>query len=135
VTSADPAAAAPAPDTVDEDADERAAAAIIARHNDAFRTAGGAHPVHRGRVVATRGVADRGVAFTSAVLAAVKAFTAFDAENDPCGHHDFGVVTVEGVAVWFKIDLYDAAYEYAAENPTDPNATRRVLTVLLPDEY
>lgn len=117
------------------DADPAAQARAVAFWNDAFRTVLGADPVARGRVVATRGVAALGRPFVDAALAAVAAFTAFDADNDPDGVHDFGVVRIHGVAVWFKIDCYDRACQYGADNPADPGATRRVLTLLLPNEY
>ena len=45
------------------------------------------------------------------------------------------MVAIHGVAVWFKIDAYDLDYAFASENPADPDCTRRVLTLLLPDEY
>jgi len=43
--------------------------------------------------------------------------------------------TVEGVAVWWKIDLYDADYDAGSELRDDLAVTRRVLTILLPEEY
>lgn len=126
---------APCPAPITANDDPAAHARAVAFWNDTFRIALGADPVARGRVVATRGVAALGRPFVDAALAAVAAFTAFDADNDPDGVHDFGVVRIHGVAVWFKIDCYDRAYQYGADNPADPGATRRVLTLLLPDEY
>ena len=45
------------------------------------------------------------------------------------------VVEAHGVAIFWKIDLYDTAYTYGAENPSDPEQTRRVLTLYLPSEH
>lgn len=115
--------------------DPAAHARAVAFWNDAFRTALGRHPTALGRVVATRGVAARGRAFIDAALAAVAAFDAFRPGDDPYGAHDFGVVAIHGVAVWFKIDAYDLDYAFGSENPAEPACTRRVLTLLLPGEY
>jgi hypothetical protein len=119
-------------------------AKIIAAQNDRFRRAAfgltpsatdANAPIPQGRVVMTRGVADRSPAFQTALTAAVAAYDAFTEDADPHGWHEMGVVTVEGETVWFKIDLYDEAYEYGASDPTDPRFTRRVLTMLFPSEY
>ena len=57
------------------------------------------------------------------------------AHNDPHGLRDFGIVTVDATKVYWKLDLYDTSYEWGAEDPADPARTRRVLTLLLPEEY
>ena len=65
----------------------------------------------------------------------VAAFDGFDADSDPQGWHEMGVIDFNGTKVWFKIDLYDVEYQYGSPEPSDPKQTRRVLTVLLPSEY
>jgi hypothetical protein len=60
--------------------------ALRIRHlNDAFRST-----LSRGRVFFTAGVSEKGVAFSTAALAAVRAFSDFTADNNPYGEHDFG---------------------------------------------
>lgn len=59
----------------------------------------------------------------------------FDKESDPFGWHDFGVFIVKGEKIWFKIDYYDLNYEGGVENPSDLACTRRVLTLMFPEEY
>mgnify|MGYP000209299977 FL=1 len=44
-------------------------------------------------------------------------------------------VEIMGEKVWWKIDLYDRAYEYGSSNPTSLADTRRVLTILFPSDY
>jgi hypothetical protein len=105
-------------------------ASPIAALNDAFRQAG---PVADWYV--TAGLNAYGDAFVARVIEAVRAFDAFEPGNDPYGEHDFGAVTVEGVTVWFKIDCYDTRYAWASPDPTRPDLTRRVLTLLLPEDY
>ena len=68
------------------------------------------------------------------VLANVRAFSAFDEDNDPHGEHDFGVIDVENVKCFWKIDYYDADGEMLSPDPADPAVTKRVLTVMLADE-
>ena len=46
-----------------------------------------------------------------------------------------GVIDLDGTTVWFKIDLYDTDYQFGSPEPSDPQQTRRVLTLLLPSEY
>jgi hypothetical protein len=107
----------------------------VARLNDAFRASISGADGPPGRVVVTRAVAASGEDFVARALEAVRTFAAFTADNDPNGEHDFGAISVDGVTLWFKIDVYDADYEYGADDPADPVASRRVLTVLLPDDY
>ena len=110
-------------------------AKIIAAQNDRFRQTFGADFSLPGRVVITRGVQARGAGFLQKLMAAVQAFDRFEASNDPYGQRDFGEVEIDGVRVWFKLDLFDRAFRYGSENPADPAVTRRVMTLLLPDEY
>jgi hypothetical protein len=117
------------------EADDASIARGIAALNDRFRTTLGRDPATPGKIVVTQGVAAQGDAFINAALTAAAAFDAFDAEGDPNGEREFGVLAVAGVTVWFKIDTYDLDYRYGSEDPADPARTRRVLTLLLPDEY
>ncbi len=121
------------------DVNNPAIAAIIAEQNDAFRTsvttsvkAPGVPP---GKLVMTAGIAAQSDEFRAALIGALVAFDSFDADSDPYGLHEMGVLEIEGERVWFKFDLYDENYEYGAEIPTDPTRMRRVLTLLLPSEY
>ena len=117
------------------EAEQRAVTERIAAQNDRFRTTLGTALDVPGQLVVTSGVMAKGAGFLAAAGAAVQAFATFTEDNDPHGEHDFGAVTVEGVAVWWKIDLYDAAYAYGSERRDDLTATGRVLTLLLPEDY
>jgi hypothetical protein len=111
----------------------------IAAQNDRFRTSMGTDPGVPGRIFVTPGVAALSADAKAQITPKVRAFSEFVFANDPFGFHDFGAfdVTHEGhtVRLFWKIDLYDLAYEYGSEAPTDPNRTRRVLTILLPSEW
>ncbi len=88
-----------------------------------------------GRVVMTRGIAALGEAMIMRIDQAVRAFDAFTSDNDPYGEHDFGTVDVDGYVVMFNIDYYDLDLQYASPDPTDPNVTCRVMTLMLAEEY
>ncbi|MGH1464191.1 MAG: DUF3768 domain-containing protein [Cognatishimia sp.] len=114
-------------------------AARIAALNDAFRrsilgnTSGADAPL--GQFVMTRGVAALGPDAQLELTRRVAAFDEFNADSDPQGWHEMGVIEFDGTTVWFKVDLYDTDYKYGSPEPSDPLQTRRVLTLLLPSEY
>lgn len=88
-----------------------------------------------GQVVMTAGVSELPLDVRAQVLLAVKAFSAFGKDNDPYGEHDFGSFEVAGEKFFWKIDYYDAQCRYGSEDPSDPDITTRVLTIMLADEY
>jgi hypothetical protein len=98
--------------------------------NDKLRTSG-----EGGEIVITRGIHALHPDTVLAVIAAVQSFNAFDAGNDPHGEHDFALVEVCEQRVMFKIDYYDRNLCGHSPDAGDPAVTRRVLTILLADEY
>ncbi|GJD30579.1 hypothetical protein PMNALOAF_1826 [Methylobacterium adhaesivum] len=88
-----------------------------------------------GPVMLTAGVAALPDNTRTAVLAAVRAFDHFDADDDPHGEHDFGAVTVGRQRCFWKIDCYDRSLTAASPDPADPTVTTRVLTITLAEEY
>jgi len=105
--------------------------AIVTRDlNDGFRKTfvGGA-------VVMTPGVSAMPSLDRAALLRAVRAFEAFNSDNDPHGEHDFGAIDMDGTRYFFKLDYYDLSMEAGSPDPADPAVTRRVLTIMRADEY
>jgi Protein of unknown function (DUF3768) len=102
----------------------------LAALNDAFRRTGAG-----GRTVFTAGVSALGVEYSHLALMRVRTFTAFTPDNDPYEEHDFGSFDFLGRKLFWKIDYYDKALKYGSEDPTDPNQTTRVLTLMLAEEY
>lgn len=87
----------------------------------------------------------------SAALALIAAFSKFDDNNDSYGEHDFGAIyrLVSGawtqdqpdddkaieVTVFWKIDYYDPSLTAGSDAPWDEQQTKRVLTIMLSNEY
>lgn len=83
----------------------------------------------------TQGVDALGTDEKTRLLTAVMTFTAFSADNDPWGEHDFGSIDQDGTRYFWKIDYYDPRGENGSEDPADPVKTLRVLTIMRADEY
>lgn len=62
-------------------------------------------------------------------------YTGFDADNDPHGERDFGIITLWGRDLIWKIDLFDKDLKYGSDDPANPEVTRRVLTVMLASDW
>ena len=109
--------------------------ARIAAQNDLFRNSLGSTSLLNGMVIATAGVVARGERFHAEAMQAVAGFSVFTEDNDPHGERDFGAFEIDGVRLFWKIDLYDPDLRYGSEDPANPKATHRVLTVMLASEY
>jgi hypothetical protein len=111
--------------------------------NDRLRKATGSGDpagITLGKKVMTSGIRDLGLMATVEIAERVIAFDSFTEDNDPHGEHDFGSLDYDGNRIFWKIDYYDRASfgsgrDYGSENPADPAATLRVLTVMLAGEY
>lgn len=54
---------------------------------------------------------------------------------NPHGERDFGRLEYRDAVLYRKIDYYDRNLEFGSSDPTNPDITTRVLTLLLTDEY
>ncbi|UWU20928.1 DUF3768 domain-containing protein [Rhizobium sp. CB3060] len=98
--------------------------------NDAFRRS----PRHGGLMV-TAGVSALSADQLVSLFRAVRDFDNFDAGNDPFNEHDFGAVDFDGATYFWKIDYYDLDRRYGSPDPSNPDVTSRVLTIMRADEY
>jgi Protein of unknown function (DUF3768) len=121
--------------------------ARIARLNDQARQAMGVACT----AVATVGFRSLLDADQSCVRELIETFDAFDEDNDPHGERDFGTIYQitdgrwttdrprlredERERVFWKLDYYDRQMEFASDDAANPAVTRRVLTIMLSDEY
>lgn len=98
--------------------------------NDTFRAT-----LADGQCVTTPGICELGGSFVVEAVAATRAFDNFTPDNDPDGEHDFGAFRIgEHHLVW-KIDYYDTTLRYGSRDPSNPEETKRVLTIMLADEW
>ena len=119
----------------------------IARLNDMARKAMGVACT----AVATVGFRSLSASDQSRVRELIETFDAFDEDNDPYGERDFGTIYQRGDGRWtterprlrdderervfWKFDYYDRDLRFGSEDAANPAVTRRVLTIMLADEY
>ena len=105
--------------------------------NDALRTV--RDPIgalmFNGSLVITRALADKGNACIDQAVEAMRMFSNFTPDNDPWSEHDFAAFEVDGVTCNFKIDYFASDLEHGSEAPWDAGVTRRVLTLMLAQDY
>ena len=110
--------------------DKDAAAKKIATLNDAFRTT-----FRGGRVVMTASVDELPDCVKATALQMVATFADFTDANDPHGEHDFGSFELVNRKFFWKIDYYDRDVRSGSDDPSDPEKTTRVMTIMLAEEY
>ena len=115
----------------------------VARLNDFARRAMGVACT----AVATAGFRSLSDDDQSQVCELIETFDAFTENNDPHGERDFGSIYQLSDGCWtaerprlrervfWKIDYYDRDLRFASEDAANPAVTRRVLTIMLSDEY
>jgi hypothetical protein len=104
--------------------------ARIRELNDAFR-----RTFAGGKVMMTAGVNALPDMVKAEALKRAATFDDFNEDNDPHGEHDFGSFELCGRRFFWKIDYFDRAMEYGSDDPSDPEKTTRVMTVMLASEY
>ena len=105
-------------------------AELIAQLNDELRKTGSG-----GQVMITRGVHALTGLDVSNLLRALADYDDFDATNDPHGERDFGAFDFRERELLWKVDYFDTELKFGSDDPADPNITRRVLTVMLAEEW
>jgi hypothetical protein len=88
-----------------------------------------------GLAVMTPGIAALGAEAVARIVKTIAVFDDFCHANDPHEEHDFGSFDADGHTIFFKIDYYDENLTYHSADPADPSVTKRVITVMLAEEY
>ncbi len=65
----------------------------------------------------------------------VQCFEDFNEDNDPHEEHDFGRIFLKGETYFWKIDYYDNDLKSLSPDASNPNRTKRVLTIMHASEY
>ncbi len=104
--------------------------ARIASLNDEFRRRG-----FGGIVTVSERIRARGDLFATIAKQAVQADDRFTPETDPRGRHDFGIVTVDGTRVCWKIDYQREDDPTLPVDPASAHNTLRLLSIFTPLEY
>ena len=100
--------------------------------NDEFR-----RTFQGGRIMLTQGTLRMGASKVEGnrLIREVMQFSDFRENNDPYQEHDFGALDFDGEKVFWKIDYYDIECCGGSPDPSDPNVTTRVMTIMLASEY
>jgi hypothetical protein len=88
-----------------------------------------------GLAVITPGVAALGSEAVDRIVKTIAVFDDFCHANDPHEEHDFGAFEVDGHRLFFKIDYYDRTLTLHSPDPSNPDVTERVITIMLAHEY
>lgn len=88
-----------------------------------------------GKIVLTQGIEAKTYEEIAKIMLKIRYFNNFTPDNDPYNEHDFGSFDYNGEMIYFKIDYYDKNYQYLSEDPSNPDVTNRVMTVMLASEY
>ena len=103
----------------------------IAALNDLCRKAMGI----AGRLVQTSGISALPPEDQSAIREKVETFDAFTPDNDPHRERDFGAFRAQRRAHFLEDRLLRHHVTKGSEDPSDPQQTVRVLTIMLASEY
>jgi Protein of unknown function (DUF3768) len=88
-----------------------------------------------GMAVMTPGIAALGPEAVARIVKTIEVYDDFCHANDPHEEHDFGAFDADGKRVFFKIDYYDSSLTVHSPDPSDPTVTKRVITIMLAEEY
>jgi hypothetical protein len=88
-----------------------------------------------GLAVMTPGVAALGAEAVARIVKTIAVYDDFCHANDPHEEHDFGSFDADGHTIFFKIDYFDENLTYHSADPADPSITKRVITIMLAEEY
>ncbi len=89
----------------------------------------------QGHAVMTIGIAALGAEAVARIVKTIEVYDDFCHANDPYEEHDFGSFETDGRTIFFKIDYFDPTLTAQSPDPSDPAVTKRVITIMLAEEY
>ena len=102
----------------------------IATLNDKFRKS-----FIGGEVLLSAGIAAMSSEDKANIVALVQNFNDFNEGNDPYYERDWGSFDYKDEKILWKIDYYDLNHKYMSEDPSNPDITNRVLTIMTVYEF
>ena len=93
------------------------------------------HNLSHAHAFTTPGVAALGPEAVARIVQTIEVYDDFCHANDPYEEHDFGSFEADGHTIFFKIDYFDPTLTAHSTDPTDPAVTKRVITIMLAEEY
>jgi len=105
----------------------------ISRLNDEFRKNILTGQYGHNQVIFTNGV--KNLPYLKGIMQEVVEFNTFNENNDPYGEHDMGALNINNMKFFWKIDYYDLQMKLHSPDPTNPDVTKRVLTIMKASEY
>jgi hypothetical protein len=69
------------------------------------------------------------------IVKTIEVYDNFCRANDPHEEHDFGSFEADGHTIFFKIDYFDSTLTVHSPDPSDPAVTKRVITIMMAEEY
>ena len=88
-----------------------------------------------GCIMITQGIQALPPETMAKVMPTIRQFDDFSEHNDPYGEHDCAAIEVDDQRIFWKIDYYDKTMQSGSPDPTDPEVTERVMTIMLAEEY
>jgi hypothetical protein len=88
-----------------------------------------------GIAVMTPGIAALGQEAVARIVQTIEVYDDFCHANDPHEEHDFGAFDADGKRIFFKINYFDKTLSMHSPDASDPTVTKRVITIMLADEY
>ena len=87
------------------------------------------------KVFLTQGVSNLPFDEQVKILIKVKDFNDFTPDNNPWDENDCGKLEHNNTYYFWKIDYYNRDMDAGSDNPSNPDITTRVLTIIRSDEY
>lgn len=102
----------------------------IAIHNDQLRK----HHIG-GRIMMSKDISNLHSARIHMIMKQIADFSNFNSSNDPYEERDCAILEIDNLSIMWKIDYYDETLDGHSPDPSNPDVTVRIMTVMLAEEY
>ena len=102
----------------------------IRKLNNEFRRSG-----LNGLTISSRGVRALDKEMRDSIINTIRGIDELPPSNDPDNTDSLGSILVGEHLVFWTIEAFDLDLICSSRDPSDPNVTRRVMTIMLAEEY